>query len=366
MNSRRALAYVAASLAAVLVAGCTDSASTDARQRDQSATAWTTNVDWPFSLGVDGGDAVVTVSRNRVVDLDTTSGHQRWHAELAHVTHHDPVLDAETVLISADDRFVALERDSGALRWEASVGEHAGGSALARLHGEAIALVTTERGVVAALDGRTGQTRWSVQVPGDIYAAPAVDAAAGVAAVVWSGDLDRLGVFDLATGAMRWEDAIDPGATAPTIHKGLVVLGEGKGNFGARVVGRDVASGAERWSATVPASFESGLTPGADGDDVAVSDHFGTVTLVDTRSGKLRWQTAIREPILDTRVLLAADAVALSTYGGQVVILDRRSGRVLRRVAAGGFPVGIGVSGKRLIFAVRLARPDRVEAFPLP
>jgi outer membrane protein assembly factor BamB len=366
MNARPAFAYLAASLATVLVAGCTQVASSDARRRERSETAWSTNVDWPFSLGVDGGDAVVTVSRNRVVDLDAASGRERWHADVAHVTHHDPTLDAGTVLISADDRFVALERDSGALRWEASVGEHAGGSALARTGGEQIAIVTTERGVVAALDGRTGQTRWAVQVSGDIYAAPAVDAAAGVAAVVWSGDEDRLGAFDLATGAVRWETTIDPGSTAPAIQKGLVVLGEGKGNFEARIVGRNVASGAERWSATVPASFESGLTPGTHGHDVAVSDHFGTVTLVDTRSGNPRWQTAIREPILDTRVVLTADAVALTTYGGQVMILDRRSGRVLRQVAPGGFPVGIGVSGRRLIFAVRLARPDRVEALPLP
>jgi outer membrane protein assembly factor BamB len=366
MSAGRAPTPVATALAMVLVAGCAQGASTDTRGRDRATQAWSTTVDWPFSLGVDGGDAVVTVSRNRVVDLDTVRGRERWHADLAHVTHHDPVLDDQTVLISADDRFVALERRSGALRWEASIGEHAGGSALARMHGEPIALVTTEGGAVTALDGRTGAVRWSVNVPGDILAAPAVDAGAGVAAVVWSGDGDHVGVFDLATGAQRWQAPIDPGATAPAIHRGLVVLGEGKGNFESRVVGRDVTSGAERWSTTVPASFEPGLTPGAEGDDVAVSDHFGTVTLVDTRSGTSRWQTAIREPILDTRVLLTDDAVALSTYGGEVVILDRASGRVRRRVATGGYPVGIGVSGRRLIVAVRLARPDRVEALQLP
>lgn len=364
MRPPRTLSLVAVFAAVVLVTGCTDAVSSDARRNPGGATVWSTNVDWPFSLGVDGGDAVVTVSRNRVVDLDTVRGRERWHADLEHVTHHDPVLDDETVLISADDRFVALERRSGALRWEASIGEHAGGSALARLHGEPIALVTTEDGAVAALDGRTGALRWSVSVPGDILAAPAVDA--GMAAVVWSGDGDHVGVFDLATGAQRWQAPIDPGATAPVVHRGLVVLGEGKGNFEARVVGRDVTSGSERWSTTVPASFEPGLTPGADGHDVAVSDHFGTVTLVDTRSGKPRWQTAIRDPILDTRVLLTDEAVVLSTYAGELVILDRGSGRVRRRVAAGGYPAGIGVSGRRLIVAVRLARPDRVEALQLP
>jgi outer membrane protein assembly factor BamB len=173
-------------------------------------------------------------------------------------------------------------------------------------------------------------------------------------------------VFDLATGATRWETVIDPGATAPVFHAGLVVLGEGKGNFESRVVGRDLASGAERWSVRVPASFESGLVPGADRGDVVLSDHFGTVTLVDARTGTARWQTEVREPILDTRVLLTERSVALTTYGGQVVVLDRRAGRIVRRVDSGGFAVGIGAGGPRLIYAVRLARPDRLQAIALP
>lgn len=363
--SVRPIAYVVVTLVTALVAACAPAASNDGRHAP-APTTWSTPVDWPFSLDVDGGDAVVTVSRNRVVTFGTADGRERWHADVARVTHHDPALDGDIALISADDRFVALERDTGAPRWEASIGEPAGDAVLTRSGADTIAIVTTERGGVGALAGATGEVRWSVQLPGDIWTAPAADARAGAGAVIWSGDGDRLRVFDLATGAVRWETAIDPGATAPVIHAGLVVLGEGKGNFEARIVGRDLASGRERWSVTVPASFESGLTPGADGDDVVMSDHFGTVTLVDARTGTARWQTAVREPILDTRVLLTARSVALATYRGQVVILDRRSGRIVQRVDLGGFPVGIGASGRRLVFAVRLARPDRLEAIPLP
>jgi outer membrane protein assembly factor BamB len=364
VSARRSTACLAVTLVVVLAAGCTQAAKGNGGS-ERSASVWSTPVDWSFSFAVQGDDAVVTSSRNRVVALGIDDGRERWHAGLAHVTHHDPALDARTVLISADDRFVALERDSGALRWESPIGEHAGGVALTRGDGEPMALVTTERGVVAALDGDTGGVRWSVPLPGDIYARPAADARAGVGAVVWTGDADRLRVFDLVTGATRWETAIDPGTTAPIFHAGVVVVGEGKNNFEARIVGRDITTGAERWSVTAPASFEPGLTPGAGGGDVAVSDHFGTITLVDARRGSARWQTAIREPILDTPVVLTAGAVALTTYGGKVVILDRRSGRVVRRVDPGGFPVGLGAAGRRLMFAVRLARPDRVEALPL-
>jgi outer membrane protein assembly factor BamB len=357
----------------LLVGGCAQSESGSGNGSGQLAARagrWSTEVEWPFSLGVHGRDAVVTVSRNRVIALDTATGRERWHTDVNQVTHYAPSLDDRTVLVSADDRFIALERASGAPRWEAPLGEHAGGGVLTRTGSDPIALVVTERGVVAALDGRTGQARWSVQLPGDIWAVPAGGARAGAGAVLWAGEAgettSRLRLFDLATGAVRWESTVEPGATAPVIHDGLVVVGEGNGNFAARIVARDLETGAERWSVPAPASFESGVTPGAAGGDVVVTDHFGTVTLVDAHAGRARWQTAIREPILDTRMVLTAHAVVLRTYGGKVVVLDRESGRVLRRVDPGGFPVGIGTSGGRLLFAVRLARPDRVEAEALP
>jgi outer membrane protein assembly factor BamB len=203
-------------------------------------------------------------------------------------------------------------------------------------------------------------------MPGDLWAAPAALAKAGVGAVVWEGDEPHLRVFDLATGAVVWESVVEAGVSAPVIRDGMVVLGEGNGNFAARVVARDLASGAERWSVAAPASFESGVTPAAAGDDAAVCDHFGTVTLVDARTGTTRWQTPLREPILETRVVLAPRAVVLRTYGGRIVILDRGSGRVIRRLHPGGFPVGFGVGEGRLVFAVRLAQPDRVESEGLP
>ena len=370
MSARRVLA---AATVVIAVAGCAPAGSGNGRAGGpRRGRAWSAEVGWPFSLAIRGRDAVVTVSGNRVVALDSATGRERWRTDVTRVTHYEPALDGHTVLVSADDRFIALTRASGARRWEALVGENAGGAVLTRVGSERIALVTTERGVVAALDGRTGQARWSVQLPGDIWAAPAADAAEtdAVGAVLWAGaageTVNRLRVFDLATGAVRWESGVEAGATAPVIQDGLVVLGEGNGNFAARIVARDLATGAERWSVPAPTSFESGVTPGAAAGDVVVSDHFGTITLVDVRTGKPRWQTAIREPILDTRVVLGAHTVVIRTYGGKVVVVDRDSGRVIRHVDPAGFPVGVGTSAGRLIFAVRLARPDRVEAIAMP
>jgi len=359
MTRLRGLAAVAVMSA---LGGC---AAADAGGAGRAAR-WRAEANWPFSVAVDGRDTVVVGGGNRVVVLDTATGRVRWRSQVPHVTHYEPALDHETVLVSADDRFVAFERASGARRWEAGIGEHDGSGVLTRAGPDAMALVTTEPGVVAALDGRTGQVRWSAPVPGDIWAAPAADASASVGAVLWEGDEPRLRVFDLGTGAVRWESVVEPGASAPVIRDGIVVVGEGNGNVASRIVARDIAAGAERWSVPAPASFDSGVTPGAAGGDVAICDHFGTVTLVDARSGTTRWQTALRMPVLETRVVLAPHAVVLRTYGGRIVVLDRASGRVVRRHHPGGFPIGFGVGTGRLVFAVRLARPDRVEAERLP
>lgn len=358
MTGLRALV---AAVVVTVAAGCAQAGSGAGR-----TGTWRSHASWPFSLAVRGRDTVVADGGNRVVALDTATGRERWHADVAQATRYEPAIDGETVLVSAGDRFVAFERVSGARRWETSVGDRAGGGVLTRAGSAAVALVTTERGGVAAIDGRSGQVRWSLQVPGDIWAAPAAHAGVGVGAVLWAGDEQRLRVFDLLTGAVRWETTVAPGASAPAIQDRIVVLGEGDGNDTARVVARDLTSGAERWSVPAPASFESGVTPGAAGGDVAVCDHFGTVTVVDGRRGAARWQTALRVPILDSRVVLTRRAVVIRTHGGKIVVLDRASGRVVRRVDPDGFPVGFGVGEGRLVFAVRLARPDRVESERLP
>ena len=101
------------------------------------------------------------------------------------VTHYEPVLDGRTVLVSADDRFVAFERASGARRWETPVGEHAGGSVLTGVATGPIALVTTERGFVASLDGA-----WMI---GD---SPAADVGGGHALGLSTGWLNRGRTWD--------------------------------------------------------------------------------------------------------------------------------------------------------------------------
>ncbi|HUF83992.1 MAG TPA: PQQ-binding-like beta-propeller repeat protein, partial [Acidimicrobiia bacterium] len=134
----------------------------------------------------------------------------------------------------------------------------------------------------------------------------------------------------------------------------------------ARIVARRIRDGTEAWSTPAPASFESGITPGAAGDDVAVVDHFGPVTVLDAATGAVRARTELDEPVLHTAVLLSRELVALTTHQGAVTLIDRSSGRLRYRGRLGGYPAAIARSGPDLLVAVRLREPGRIESIPLP
>jgi outer membrane protein assembly factor BamB len=155
-------------------------------------------------------------------------------------------------------------------------------------------------------------------------------------------------VFDLATGALRWEAATDRYTAAPAVHGGRVVLAVGDGDRHARVEARDLATGARQWQTAVPASFEEAIEPAVDDGGVAVVDHFGVVTLLDPDDGRIRWQHDLADVLLATRVVLTDRRLAFTSYAGVLHVLDRRDGHVVRRLGAGrlgGLPVAIAAAG---------------------
>jgi len=327
---------------------------------------WVTPVTgWPSSLAADRDGAVVVAGGGEIRALGR-DGSTRWRVDVAGAGFQPPALDRTTVIVGAAGRVVALERATGATRWEAATPDPDAPSAVALAGG--VALAGTETGALVAFDARTGAWRWSVSHPGSIRSAPVFDPSVpdAVAATWHGGDDPRLRSLDLATGAVRWDAPITGSTSAAVAATGLVVVGEGDGHYAARIVARSAGDGREVWSTPAPASFESGIAPGAGGGLVAVVDHFGTVTVVDADSGAVRAQTELGEPVLHTTVLVRQGTVALTTHPGNVVVVDPHSGRVRLRAILGGYPAGIARSGPDLLVALRLRDPGRVEAIPVP
>jgi outer membrane protein assembly factor BamB len=323
---------------------------------------------WPASIAADAAGAVVIAGRGEARAL-APDGSTTWATAVPGAGLYAPALGHGVVVVSAADRIVALDRVSGDARWEAGVAGGAGpvGVAGEAEDGDAVALAGTEAGELLALNRATGAVRWSVRHPGALRSPPVVDPGAGVVAATWhGGGTDRVRALDLATGAPRWDATLAPFAAAPVVQRGLVIVAEGDGEGHARVVARATGTGVEAWSSPVPSSFESGIRPAAAGHDVAVVDHFGTVTLLDVGTGARRWEAHLDRPVLRTDVLLTERAVVLTTHPGGLVVLDRASGRVRRGGPPAGFPVGLARCGRLLLVALRLAEPGRVEALTLP
>jgi outer membrane protein assembly factor BamB len=317
---------------------------------------------WPSALAADAKGSVVVAGAGEVRALGRR-GATQWRIDVPGAALHAPALDGRTVLVGAGDRVAALERADGSRRWAIPVADRAAGPVAVAA---SLAIYGTERGTLGVVDARTGAPRWSATHPGAIRSAPVVDPGAGSVVGAWHGGSDAgLRALDLETGALRWEAPLERFASGPVVHRGLVVVGEGDGDGRARVVARRVADGQEAWSTAVPASFESGITPGADDGEIAVVDHFGGLTLLDARTGTVRHRIELEAPVLRTTVVLAADVAALTTYGGQLVVIDRRSGRVRHRLDPGGYPAAIARTGPDLLVALRIRGPGRVESLRL-
>jgi outer membrane protein assembly factor BamB len=325
------------------------------------ARRWSAPVSgWPSAVAADRRGAVVLAGGGDVRALER-DGSVQWQVTVPGIGLSPPALDPARIVVSTRDRVVALDRASGEVEWQVGVPD---GDAGPVVYAGDVVLYGTETGALVAVDAAGGEPRWSIRYPGAVRAAPVVTA--GLAGVAWHGGSDpRLRVVDVTTGALRWDAPLARFASAPIVAGDQIVVAEGDGERRARVVARSIADGTQTWTATMPASFESGITPGAAAGRVGVVDHFGTLTLLDRRTGAVLEQVELDVPVLHTTVVLTADAVALTTYAGELVIVDAATGRIRSRGGPGGYPAGIARAGSDLLVALRLTDPGRVEAFRL-
>jgi outer membrane protein assembly factor BamB len=327
----------------------------------------TADTTWWFPVrgeprGVAGDDAAVAIATfDRVVLLGAADGAPQWQIDIPGLSDDRPALDAATVVVTSRGGVIALERATGSLRFATALA-NPGPAAIAP---DGATVVASEPGgAVVALDARTGSVRWRTAFPGEIHNAPSVAGAVVVAA--WRGDVSVLRGLDLASGAVVWQTGVGARTGAPLVRDGVAVLADGDGNYHARIRALDLATGVLRWSTPVPASFEATLEPAADRRDVAVVDHFGTVTLLDLVTGSVRWQQETGRPTITGPVVLTSDAVVYASYPNVLVVLDRATGVVRSATPEPGVPTDLGQAGGHLVLALRLGAPSRVEARDLP
>lgn len=348
---------VKVAVAVVLAVAATWFVTRTALGAPHGAIAWRVPLaDGPSDLAADAGGVVVTTSASSVYLL-APDGRVRWRALAGDLALGQPALGPDVVVVGGTASVTAFSRADGSLRWSRPRAAAANSLVVA---GDTV-LVGDDSGTLAALDAATGHDRWSVQHHGALWSGARVDPATGAVVATWhQSESAAVRVFDLATGALRWEGPTDRYTAAPSVHGGRVVLAVGDGDRHARVEARDLATGAVQWQTDVPASFEEAIEPAVDDRGVAVVDHFGVVTVLDVATGRIRWQHDLADVLVATRVVLTGARVAVTSYAGVLHVLDRRDGHVVQRLGPGrlgGLPVAIApATGTRegVLVALRL------------
>jgi len=276
------------------------------------------------------GSRVVAVgtSDRSVVLLDRTDGVRIWRRHVPGTVATGPLIAGAAVYVATqavpDGRVLALRLKNGVALWSVHTGGVSAGLALT----DSTVIAATDRGIVVALDQRTGERRWERNLGRGIRAAPVI-AAAGIAVATIG---DTLYLLDAATGAVRARLATpgsivgSPATDGSRLFAGttgghllaitlrdLTVLWDrsvGDAVYGAPALAGDtlyvttdrgtlwrVPLSAPEGARSVPLGvpFTAGPTPLANG--VLVAGVTGDIMLVDAATDSIRWHTRRRAPI---------------------------------------------------------------------
>ena len=218
---------------------------------------------WRWRGGPVVGGAVATGDRvvastlaGATVGLDAATGEPVWTRASPEGTqvHAAPALAGADVVV-ADDRgtVVRLDRQSGAVRWTASVGQPV--YAAPTVDGADV-LVSTTRGRVARLDAATGAAVWTVDANETLRATSA--AVSGESVIVGFSD-GTTRALDRATGAERWRHVSDGTVTArPAVLGDFVAVG----TMDRQLAVVEAATGRQVWSAELRGRTKSALGVG--------------------------------------------------------------------------------------------------------
>jgi len=400
------LAGLAVGLMVALVAGCSDGSDLGRRshrpvkepasgpRRPVSGTgvalAWSEPLaHWPGTLTVHDGQVIVADGHGVISSFAVVDGARGWEVRLDASTGEVlPAVDDDTVLLSAADQFIALERSTGQRRWAvptdsdpttidgrslalgvALVGDPDGSGA------PSIAVTAVDTGVLRGRRVDDGTEVWAVTGDGWLAGPMAVHGPSGSVVVIWrTPEVGLVQVLDGATGLTRWSREIEPSSAAPVIAGDSVIVAAGYDETTpapARIRSLVLADGRERWSTELVTGFEPYQVPAVDleGGEVALVDRMGNAALVELATGRLRWRQETDGVVIAGRVALTDGFVAYANSHREVMVLERRTGRVWAKISRDEAPWSVPISvdhlGDRLVVGWRWVQGAPLDAIDL-
>ena len=298
--------YVAITLAGLLIAGCSGSGKKELA---------------PAELQ----DFTAEVELERTWKRNIGAGQGKLYNQLM------PSLDGLTLYAAdARGRVVAMERDTGEVKWQVKLKEDVSGAVGT---GGGRVMVGTLDGQVIVLDEADGSEMWRAQVSSEVLAPPQTN---GDVVVVQTLD-DKITALDISDGSQRWiyESSVPVltvrGHSSPLISRGRVFAGLSSG----QVVGLAADSGLpimETRVAQPQGRTELERMVDIDGElllvdeTLYVTSYQGALAAVDVNTGSVRWQKQASSLVGPGE---GFGSVYVSHADGRVEALDRTRGESL-------------------------------------
>ncbi len=263
---------------------------------------------------------------------------------------------------------VALSPETGKRIWELDLSTRSTQSSITNLYGLFAgrvsaklaggitlayqrAYIGTENGEVIAINQEDGSIEWRTKVPGEVLAAPAIDAGVVVVNTV-AGTL--VGI-DANTGELKWQNESDVppltlrGVSAPAAANGGAIVGLATG----RLLVAIIDSGLTAWEQVVakPAGateleriVDVDSKPLIFGGTIFVVSYGGALSAIELRTGQVIWN---REYASFRNVSIFGNRLFVTDNNSNLYAIDRRngvelwsSGELRRRNLTEATPVG--------------------------
>ena len=321
-------------------------------------TAWKLDIgkaeDFVFTPAVIGNTIVAASADGAIARVESATGRQLWRVKSETPLTAGVGSDGNLLVFGGHKGTVLAFDMDGKAMWKYQASSEVLSSPVV---GQGIVVVRSVDNRIVGLDAKTGEQKWIVQrvsPPLTLRNAPGMIVVDKDVIIAQPGG--KLISLLLATGAPRWEVAVGEARGATELERvtdigGTPVLFEDQvcaAAYQGRVGCFDVATGAARWNKDL--SSEVGVS--VDQRFVFAVDDKGAVSAFDRESGASAWKNdKLGYRRLSTPVSYGR-AVAVGDYQGYIHFLSREDGSFLARAATDGSPVISvpQVAGSNLIF----------------
>jgi outer membrane protein assembly factor BamB len=280
------------------------------------------------SVAVASGLVLAPSSRGPLYALDSRTGQVRWmwhpgRPGMAHCwMYFSPTVSGDLVYQAynvANGTWIAgLDIETGQPRWgtKEPIGRNWISHASPAVAGDVVVFATAYANLVA-LDAQTGAVRWQQPLGAGlgVYAKPVV--AGGMVFLACQGD--QVAAVDLTSGEVRWRYRSDgatllPGAATgatPAVCDGTLYAAFTDG----RIVALDAGDGTEQWRHQADGAVVS--SPAVSGDVLYVGSHDGRLRALDRHTGECVWAHDLGAWVVSSPAV-TGNAVVVAAWNGNL------------------------------------------------